>query len=65
MNEMLPDDVCCVDIEDLSSRRPSDVQVWRMIMEMTGVTNSSAFQKLDDESKRTVLKELKIRGASH
>ena len=36
-----------------------------MIIEMTGVTNSSAFQKLEDESKRTVLKELKVRGASH
>ena len=31
-----------------------------MIIEMTGVTNSSAFQKLEDESKRTVLKELKV-----
>ena len=36
-----------------------------MIIEMTGVTNSIAFQKLEDESKRTVLKELKVRGASH
>ena len=36
-----------------------------MIIEMTGVTNSSAFQKLEDESKRTVLKELKVMGASH
>ena len=36
-----------------------------MIIEMTGVTNSSAFQKLEDESKRTVLKELKVRGASY
>ena len=36
-----------------------------MIIEMTGVTKISAFQKLEDESKRTVLKELKVRGASH
>ena len=36
-----------------------------MIIEMTGLTNSSAFQKLEDESKRRVLKELKARGASH
>ena len=42
-----------------------DDQVWQMIIEMTGVTNSSAFQKLEDDSKRTVLKELKVRGASH
>jgi len=33
--------------------------------ERVGVTNSSAFQKLEDESKRTVLKELKTRGASY
>ena len=36
-----------------------------MIIEMTSVSNSSAFQKLEDESKRTALKELKARGASH
>ena len=65
MNEMLPEDVGCIDMEDLSRGRPSDDQVWRMIIEMTGLTNSSAFQKLEDESKRRVLKELKARGASH
>ena len=48
-----------------SRGRPSDDQVWQMILEMTGVNNSSAFQKLEDESKRTVLKELKTRGASY
>ena len=65
VNEMLPADVSCIDMEDPSRGRPSDDQVWQMIIEMTGVTNSTAFQKLDDESKRTVLKELKARGASH
>lgn len=65
MNEMLPEDVGCIDMEDLSRGRPSDDQVWRMIIEMTGLTNSSSFQKLEDESKRRVLKELKARGASH
>ena len=33
--------------------------------ERVGVTNSSAFQVLEDKSKRTVLKELKTRGASY
>ena len=33
--------------------------------ESVGVTNSSAFQTLEDESKRMVLKELKAKGASY
>ena len=33
--------------------------------EMVGVTNSSAFQVLEDKSKRMVLKELKDKGASY
>lgn len=65
VNEMLPEDVRCIDIEDPSRVRPSDDQVWQMIIEMVNVTNSSAFQKLDDELKRRVLKELKAKGASH
>ena len=65
MNEMLPDTVRCLDIEDSSRSRPSDDQVWQMIIEMVGVTNSSAFQVLEDKSKRMVLKELKAKGASH
>ena len=65
MNEMLPEDVRCIDIEDPSRSRLSDDQVRQMIIEMVNVTNSSAFQKLDDELKRMVLKELKAKGASH
>lgn len=65
MNEMLPDTVRCLDIEDSSRSRPSDDQVWQMIIEMVGVTNSSAFQVLEDKSKRMVLKELKDKGASY
>lgn len=34
-------------------------------IEMVGVTNSSAFQVLEDKSKRMVLKELKDKGASY
>ena len=58
---MLPDTVRCLDIEDSSRSRPSDDQVWQMIIEMIGVTNSSAFRLLEDKSKRMVLKELKNR----
>lgn len=45
--------------------RLSDDQVWAYIKEVTGTTNSSAFQMLEDASKRIVLKELKTKGASH
>ena len=65
MNEVLPDSVRCLDIEDSSRSRLSDDQVWQMIIEMVGVTNSSAFQVLEDKSKRMVLKELKDKGASY
>lgn len=54
-----------IDIEDSSRSRPSDDQVWQMIIEMVGVTNSSAFQVLEDKSKRMVFKELKDKGASY
>ena len=65
VNEPLSDDIHCLDIEDPSRKRPSDDQVWRMIMEKSGVTNASAFQQLTDEVKRGVLRELKEQGASH
>ena len=58
-------DIHCLDIEDPSRKRPSDDQVWRMIMEKSGVTNASAFQQLADGVKRGVLRELKEQGASH
>lgn len=65
VNEPLADEICYLDVEDLSRRRPSDDQVWAYIKEVTGVTNSTAFQMLENASKRAVLKELKNRGASH
>ena len=55
----------CLDDEGASRHRPSDDQVWMMIKERTGVTNSSAFQNLPDDTKRNVLKLLKGNGASH
>lgn len=64
VNEPLSDDVACLDIEDASKGRPSDDQVMLLIKEKTGATNSSAFQQLPDEIKRSVLIELKGRRAS-
>ena len=53
-----------LDIEDTSKGRPSDNQVMLLIKEKTGVTNSSAFQQLHEETKRSVLIELKGMRAS-
>ena len=64
MNEPLSDDVACLDIEDASKSRPSDDQVMLLIKEKTGATNSSAFQQLPDEIRRSVLIELKDKRAS-
>lgn len=64
VNEPLSDDIGCLDIEDPSKGRPSDDQVMLLIKEKTGATNSSAFQKLPDEIKKSVLIELKGRRAS-
>ena len=64
VNEPLSDDVSCLDIEGVTKGRPSDDQVMLLIKERTGVTNSSAFQQLPDEIRRSVLIELKGRRAS-
>ena len=64
VNEPMSDDVACLDIEDASTGRPSDDQVMLLIKENTGATNSSAFQQLPDDIKRSVLIELKSRRAS-
>ena len=64
VNEPLSDDVSCLDIEDASKGRPSDDQVMLLIREKTGATNSSAFQQLPDEIRRSVLIELKGKRAS-
>ena len=47
-----------------SKGRLSDNQVMLLIKEKTGVTNSSAFQQLPEETKRSVLIELKGMRAS-
>ncbi len=64
VNAPLSDDVGCLDIEDASKGRPSDDQVMLLIKERTGATNSSAFQQLPDEMKKSVLIELKGKRAS-
>jgi len=53
------------EMEEQSKSRPSDDQVWGYIMASTGVTNSSAFQQLDNNLRRDILKKLKGIGASH
>lgn len=66
VNEPLSDDVCCLDNDNEKPNvRLSDDQVWQQIREMVNVTNSSAFQHLADNTKRTILKDLKEKGASH
>ena len=64
VNEPMSDDVACLDIENASTGRPSDDQVMLLIKEKTGATNSSAFQQLPDDIKKSVLIELKSRRAS-
>ena len=64
VNEPLSDDVTCLDIEEASKGRPSDDQVMMFIKEKTGATNSSAFQQLPADIKKSVLIELKGKRAS-
>ena len=44
--------------------RLSDDQVWQRIIELTGVRNSSDFQKLDRDKQRESLRTLRDIGAS-
>ena len=64
VDEPLEDDVPCLEMEDTPRERPSDDQIMLLIKEHTGVTNSTAFQQLQDGIKRDVLKFLKSKGAS-
>lgn len=64
VNEPISDEVACLDIEDASKGRPSDDQVMMLIKEKTGATNSSAFQQLLADIKKSVLIELKGKRAS-
>ena len=51
-------------VDDASKGRPSDDQVMMLIKEKTGVTNSSVFQQLPADIKKSILKELKGKRAS-
>ena len=62
--EPISDEVACLGIEDASKGRPSDDQVMMLIKEKTGATNSSAFQQLPADIKKSVLIELKGKRAS-
>ena len=64
VNEPLSDDIVCLDIEDASKGRPSDDRVMMLIKEKTGATNSSAFQQLPADIKKSLLIELKGKRAS-
>ena len=55
VNEPLSNDIVCLDIEDASKGHPSDDQVMMLIKEKTGATNSSAFQQLPADIKKSVL----------
>ena len=65
VNDPLGDDVQCLEIEKKVYSKPSDDQVWQQLKELTGVTNITTFQQLEDELKRNILRILKDSGASH
>ena len=65
VNDPLPDDYYFLDNENEQPRlRLSDDQVWQHIIELTGVRNSSDFQKLDRDNQRESLRTLRDIGAS-
>ena len=65
VNDPLDDNVCCLDNENEKPRyRLSDDQVWLQIIKLTGVTNSSDFQKLNKDKQREILRTLLDIGAS-
>lgn len=47
-----------------SEPKPSDAQVWILIMKLVGVSNRTDFQGLPDSTRRETLVELRKRGAS-
>ncbi len=65
VNQPLKDDVNCLDIDNEKPQlRLSDDQVWQPINKVAGVKNSSAFQHLDKERQREILRMLLDNGAS-
>ena len=65
VNDPLPDDAHFLDNDDEKPKlRLSDDQVWQQIIKLTGVTNSSDFQKLDRDKQKETLRTLRDMGAS-
>lgn len=65
VNDPLPDDAHFLDNDDEKPKlRLSDDQVWQQIIKLTGVTNSSDFQKLNKDKQRETLRTLLDIGAS-
>lgn len=64
VNSLVPDDLHCLDIEDYSKMRPSDDQVWNIILTITGVSNMGDFQRLGKPQRDLALIELRRQGAS-
>lgn len=65
VNDPLPDDYYFLDNENEQPRlRLSDDQVWQHIIKLTGVSNSSDFQKLVRDKQRETLRTLLETGAS-
>ena len=65
VNDPLPDDAHFLDNDNEKPRlRLSDDQVWQQIIKLTGLTNSSDFQKLNKDKQRETLRKLLDIGAS-
>ena len=65
VNDRLPDDANFLDNDMEQPRlRISDDQAWQQIVRITGVSNSSEFQKLDKETQWQAFIQLKVIGAS-
>ena len=64
VNDLLDDDVQCLEIEKKIYSKPSDDQVWQEIIKIAGVTCSSDFQKIDKTRQREALGQLRELGAS-
>ena len=65
VNEPLADDICCLDNDNETPRlRLSDDQVWQRIIQLTGVSCSSDFQKLERPVRQESIVKLKELGAS-
>lgn len=56
--------VQAIEAKEPQEPKPSDAQVWILIMKLVGVSNRTDFQGLPDATRRETLVELRKRGAS-